>query len=185
MESCRRQAAVYVACLSAMKVVVLLLFWAFPGTSPFSLLLLPSASPRSELTPPTAAEPALFKFANWCLSWLPSDDAQVVFVMLIFPRALPSFSLLLAFLLGALAEPPLMALATVVMNLFQFLTSASHLLLLLLLPLPNLPLIPLWPQCSRFHPQIQTLPLLLLGFLRGHSQPGRRGPTRVPGTFLR
>ncbi|ORY80717.1 Vaculolar membrane protein-domain-containing protein [Leucosporidium creatinivorum] len=66
-----RQAAVYVACLGAMKVVVLLLFWAFP---------------------------ALFKFANWCLSWLPTDDAQVVFVMLIFP---------------------------LVMNLFQFLTIDS------------------------------------------------------------
>lgn len=55
-----KQAVVYVAALGLMKVVVVGLFWAVPG---------------------------LFVLANWCLSWLTSDDAQVVFVMLIFPRA--------------------------------------------------------------------------------------------------
>ncbi|KAM0751568.1 hypothetical protein T439DRAFT_324755 [Meredithblackwellia eburnea MCA 4105] len=53
-----KQAVVYVAALFCMKIVVVGLFWAIP---------------------------ALFVAANWCLSWLESDDAQVVFVMLIFP----------------------------------------------------------------------------------------------------
>ncbi|KAL8280555.1 hypothetical protein RQP46_007203 [Phenoliferia psychrophenolica] len=53
-----KQACVYVAALGLMKLVVVLLFWAVPS---------------------------LFVLANWCLSWLTSDDAQVVFVMLIFP----------------------------------------------------------------------------------------------------
>ncbi|SGY69973.1 BQ5605_C004g03085 [Microbotryum silenes-dioicae] len=63
-----RQAAVYVGCLTAMKIVVLLLFWAFP---------------------------TLFVFANWCLSWLESDEAQVIAVMLIFPIIMNLFQFLI------------------------------------------------------------------------------------------
>ncbi|SCV72397.1 BQ2448_3934 [Microbotryum intermedium] len=63
-----RQAAVYVGCLTAMKIVVLLLFWAFP---------------------------ILFVFANWCLSWLESDEAQVIAVMLIFPIIMNLFQFLI------------------------------------------------------------------------------------------
>lgn len=42
-----------------MKLVVIGLFWAIPS---------------------------LFVFSNWCLSWITSDDAQVLFAMLLFPR---------------------------------------------------------------------------------------------------
>lgn len=53
-----KQAAVYVAALGLMKAVVVALFWAIPG---------------------------VFRFADWSLSWLSNDEAQVLFVMLIFP----------------------------------------------------------------------------------------------------
>ncbi|KAK4056196.1 hypothetical protein OIO90_002637 [Microbotryomycetes sp. JL221] len=62
-----QQAAIYVACLSAMKVVVLIIFWMFP---------------------------VLFVAANWCLSWIESDDAQVVLVMLVFPLVMNVFQFL-------------------------------------------------------------------------------------------
>jgi hypothetical protein len=131
-----------------MKVVVLLLFWAFPGSSSFRLsLLLPSRRSLTTLPPlDSTPQTALFKFANWCLTWLPSDDAQVVFVMLIFPRALRSSLLLWALRFGVRVEDGTrrrrerndadtfscaslssssLRICTVVMNLFQFLTSTS------------------------------------------------------------
>ncbi|KAI5481018.1 DUF3661 family vacuolar membrane protein [Pseudohyphozyma bogoriensis] len=62
-----KQAAVYVACLAMMKVVVLLLLWAFPW---------------------------LVTAVNWCLKWLDSDEVQVVFAMLIFPLMMNVFQFL-------------------------------------------------------------------------------------------
>lgn len=29
--------------------------------------------------------PGLFEFANWCLSWVDGDEAQVIVVMLLLP----------------------------------------------------------------------------------------------------
>ena len=85
-----KQAAVYVTCLGLMKIVVLGMFWAIPG---------------------------LFVFANWCLSWLDSDEAQVVAVMLVFPCAW--FALL--------PRVRSLTFAAVVMNVLQFLISQTSL----------------------------------------------------------
>ncbi|KAK4053408.1 hypothetical protein OIV83_001573 [Microbotryomycetes sp. JL201] len=67
MRAWTQQACVYVACLGAMKVAVLVIFWLFP---------------------------VLFAVANWCLSWIDSDDAQVVLVMLILPLVMNVFQFL-------------------------------------------------------------------------------------------
>ncbi|KAM0792735.1 hypothetical protein ACM66B_002511 [Microbotryomycetes sp. NB124-2] len=61
------QACVYVACLGAMKLAVLVIFWLFP---------------------------VLFAAANWSLSWIDSDDAQVVLVMLVLPLVMNVFQFL-------------------------------------------------------------------------------------------
>lgn len=93
---------------------------------------LPAAAPSRRSLTTLRSTTALFKFANWCLTWLPSDDAQVVFVMLIFPRTFRASVLGVSVLQGERAKQwltPLLILAspshTVVMNLFQFLTSTS------------------------------------------------------------
>lgn len=59
-----KQATVYVLALGLMKIVVVALFWAVPG---------------------------VFRIADWSLSWLTNDEAQVLFVMLIFPGQLHCF----------------------------------------------------------------------------------------------
>ncbi|BGP18764.1 hypothetical protein JCM10213_004277 [Rhodosporidiobolus nylandii] len=61
------QAAVYIACLAAMKLVVLLLFWVAPGM-----------------------EDAM----TWLLSWTSSDEAQVFTVMLVLPLVMNLFQFL-------------------------------------------------------------------------------------------
>ncbi|GAA5987938.1 hypothetical protein JCM11641_004587 [Rhodosporidiobolus odoratus] len=62
------QAAVYLACLAAMKVVVLLLFWLVPGME---------------------------DLVSWSLSWLSSDEAQVFVVMLVLPLVMNLFQFLM------------------------------------------------------------------------------------------
>ncbi|KPV77166.1 uncharacterized protein RHOBADRAFT_5896, partial [Rhodotorula graminis WP1] len=58
------QAAVYIACLAAMKAVVVFFMWAFP---------------------------LLEDGVSWLLSWIPSDEAQVVLVMLVLPLVMNLF----------------------------------------------------------------------------------------------
>ncbi|GAA5905327.1 hypothetical protein JCM8208_003817 [Rhodotorula glutinis] len=62
------QAAVYIACLAAMKAVVVFFMWAFP---------------------------LLEDGVSWLLSWIPSDEAQVVLVMLVLPLVMNLFQFLM------------------------------------------------------------------------------------------
>ncbi|GAA5880147.1 hypothetical protein JCM8547_001579 [Rhodosporidiobolus lusitaniae] len=62
------QAAVYVACLAAMKAVVLVLMWVLPG---------------------------LEDGMSWLLSWLRNDEAQVFVVMLVLPLVMNLFQFLM------------------------------------------------------------------------------------------
>ncbi|BGO98207.1 Vacuolar membrane protein [Rhodotorula toruloides ATCC 204091] len=62
------QAAIYVACLTAMKVVVLVLFWAFP---------------------------VLEDVMSWMLGWVTDDEAQVFIVMLVLPLVMNLFQFLM------------------------------------------------------------------------------------------
>lgn len=64
--------------------------------------------------------PGLFEFANWCLSFVDGDEAQVIVVMLILPgKSLTQFS-----------GPHIDAvLSAVIMNVLQFLISTSRRLL--------------------------------------------------------
>lgn len=63
------QAAVYVACLTAMKVVVLILFWLFPF---------------------------LEDVMSWALSWITNEEAQVFVVMLVIPLFMNLFQFLMS-----------------------------------------------------------------------------------------
>ncbi|GAA6003575.1 hypothetical protein JCM10207_000395 [Rhodosporidiobolus poonsookiae] len=72
------QAAVYVACLAAMKVVVLAFFWILPGM-----------------------EDAM----TWALSWLTSDEAQVFVVMLVLPLIMNLFQFLMVDSILKLKDP--------------------------------------------------------------------------------
>jgi hypothetical protein len=63
------QAAVYVACLTAMKVVVLILFWLFPF---------------------------LEDVMSWTLSWITNEEAQVFVVMLVIPLFMNLFQFLMS-----------------------------------------------------------------------------------------
>ncbi|BGO89263.1 hypothetical protein NBRC10512_003921 [Rhodotorula toruloides] len=62
------QAAIYVACLTAMKIVVLVLFWAFP---------------------------VLEDVMSWMLGWVTDDEAQVFIVMLVLPLVMNLFQFLM------------------------------------------------------------------------------------------
>ncbi|GAA5873525.1 hypothetical protein JCM3774_000039 [Rhodotorula dairenensis] len=62
------QAAVYVACLTAMKIVVLVLFWLFPF---------------------------LEDIMSWTLSWITNEEAQVFVVMLVIPLFMNLFQFLM------------------------------------------------------------------------------------------
>ncbi|BGP53607.1 hypothetical protein JCM8202_001472 [Rhodotorula sphaerocarpa] len=62
------QAAVYVACLTAMKIVVLILFWLFPF---------------------------LEDIMSWTLSWITNLEAQVFIVMLVIPLIMNLFQFLM------------------------------------------------------------------------------------------
>lgn len=63
------QAAVYVACLTAMKIVVLILFWLFPF---------------------------LEDIMSWTLSWITNLEAQVFIVMLVIPLIMNLFQFLMS-----------------------------------------------------------------------------------------
>ncbi|BGP22516.1 vacuolar membrane protein [Rhodotorula toruloides] len=62
------QAAIYVACLTAMKIVVLVLFWAFP---------------------------VLEDVMSWMLGWVTDEEAQVFIVMLVLPLVMNLFQFLM------------------------------------------------------------------------------------------
>ncbi|GAA5841634.1 hypothetical protein JCM11251_004237 [Rhodosporidiobolus azoricus] len=61
------QAAVYVACLAAMKVAVVVLFWILPGME---------------------------DVVSWALAWITNDEAQVFVVMLVLPLVMNIFQFL-------------------------------------------------------------------------------------------
>ncbi|GAA6033285.1 hypothetical protein JCM8097_006669 [Rhodosporidiobolus ruineniae] len=77
------QAAVYVACLAAMKLVVVVLFWAIPQME---------------------------DLVSWALSWITNDQAQVFVVMLVLPLVMNLFQFLTVDSFLKSKDPPASAL---------------------------------------------------------------------------